>query len=364
MFPETIGPGEEDRRKAQALLDAIPCREIKADGFCENPLVSVLVLTYGHEKYIKDTLESILAQKTSFDYEIIIAEDCSPDRTREIALEYQKKYPEKIRLLYSDANVGMIPNLYRLYSGVRGKFFAVCEGDDYWLGEDKLQKQVDCLIAHPDAVLCHTDYDYFNMLRGNRWIRNRQIKLPEFHQGRRLSEEILLDRYRIKTPTVLVRSDAYRQVRDHYLLRSHPAMDNYLFFLLSLTGGAFCYIPESHAVYRQVPGSATAVQNVSRRYTFMRRIHEAQSEVCREFGFSHLCEALNASLFPELWQLAVRCRDHEKIIFYGEYLDKTGKLSPLQRFLLRKRFLSGIRLECYWRKIFGYLRTRRLYKKK
>lgn len=364
MFPEMIRPSEEDRSKAQAILDAIPCQEIKADGFCENPLVSVLVLTYSHENYIRDTLESILAQKTSFDYEVIIAEDCSPDHTREIAQEYQKRYPRKVRLLYSDSNVGMAANLYRLCAAVRGTYFALCEGDDYWLGEDKLQKQVDCLTAHPDAVLCHTNYDYLNLLRGNRWIRNRQIKLPEFRQGRQLSEDILLDRYRIKTPTIMVRSDAYRQVRDHYLLRSHPAMDNYLFFLLSLTGRTFCYIPESHAVYRQVPGSATAVQNVSKRYTFMRRIHEAQSAVCRDFGFPELSRELDANLFPELWTLAIRCRDNEKIVFYGEYLDKTGKLSPFQRFLLRKRFLFGIRLECYWRKIFGYLRTRRLYKKK
>ncbi|WP_298741187.1 glycosyltransferase [uncultured Chitinophaga sp.] len=125
----------------------------------EAPLVSITCITYNHEKYIAQAIEGFLMQETSFPYEIIIGEDCSTDNTRKVIGEYVKQYPGLITLITSDENVGARKNGIRVRNAARGKYIAICEGDDYWTDPHKLQKQVDFLEAHPDYVLC---YHYVN----------------------------------------------------------------------------------------------------------------------------------------------------------------------------------------------------------
>jgi len=120
----------------------------------KRPKVSVSVATYNHEKYIGRALDSILMQKVNFEYEIVIGEDCSTDHTREIVLSYKDRYPEKIRLLLHESNVGMLENLKQLVLECNGQYVAKLEGDDYWTDPQKLQKQVTFLDCHPDYVAC------------------------------------------------------------------------------------------------------------------------------------------------------------------------------------------------------------------
>ncbi|MBA9025654.1 glycosyltransferase [Peribacillus huizhouensis] len=119
-----------------------------------NLLVSINCITYNHEEYIADAIESFLMQKTNFDFEILIGEDCSSDKTKKIVEEYMQKYPNKIRLITSDKNVGARKNVLRLIENSRGKYIAQCEGDDYWTDSYKLQKQVDYMESHPECSLC------------------------------------------------------------------------------------------------------------------------------------------------------------------------------------------------------------------
>lgn len=134
--------------------EQIPCQEI-SDGtrLVPAPLVSVYVATYNHEPYVRQAIESILSQKCGFPYELVLAEDGSADRTREICLEYQRKHPELVRVLYSDGNVGVDRNFARTWSRLRGTYVACCEGDDYWICDTKLQEQVDFLETHADVDL-------------------------------------------------------------------------------------------------------------------------------------------------------------------------------------------------------------------
>jgi glycosyltransferase involved in cell wall biosynthesis len=118
------------------------------------PLVSVCMITYNHEAFISQAIEGILMQKANFPIELIIGEDCSNDRTREICLEYQQEYPEIIRILPREKNFGMTPNFVDTLKNCRGKYIALCEGDDYWTDKSKLQKQVDFLEANPDFAIC------------------------------------------------------------------------------------------------------------------------------------------------------------------------------------------------------------------
>lgn len=117
-------------------------------------LVSINCITYNHEKYIADAIESFLNQKTNFDFEIIIGEDCSTDNTMKIVRKYEEKYSDKIVVITSEKNVGMMENEKRVIAASRGKYIAECEGDDYWIDPYKLQKQVDYMESHPECTLC------------------------------------------------------------------------------------------------------------------------------------------------------------------------------------------------------------------
>lgn len=125
------------------------------------PLLSIVTITYNHEPYIAKTIEGVLMQQVNFPIELIIAEDCSTDGTRAICQRYAEEYPELIRLITSESNVGAIANERRAMLAARGKYIAFCEGDDYWTDPLKLQKQVDFLEAHPDySVTFHRCKNY------------------------------------------------------------------------------------------------------------------------------------------------------------------------------------------------------------
>jgi len=124
----------------------------------ENIMVSIDCITYNHEDYIRDTIDSFLMQKTNFNYEILIHDDASTDRTAEIITEYQKKYPDIIKPIFQKQNQysqGVKHISYKFnHTRAKGKYIAFCEGDDYWIDENKLQKQVDFLETNPECTFC------------------------------------------------------------------------------------------------------------------------------------------------------------------------------------------------------------------
>ncbi|MGA2790369.1 MAG: glycosyltransferase [Candidatus Bathyarchaeia archaeon] len=114
------------------------------------PRVSVLMITYNHEHFIKQALESALAQNTNFEYEIVVGEDCSTDRTRSIIVQYEQTHSDKVRLLLRNKNLGMVRNFITTFRECRGEYVAILEGDDYWTSPLKLQRQVSFLEAYND----------------------------------------------------------------------------------------------------------------------------------------------------------------------------------------------------------------------
>lgn len=128
------------------------------------PLLSVCIQTYNHEKFIRQALDSILNQKTSFTFEVIIGEDDSTDNTRKICIEYSKKYPDKIRLFLRDRSLSHLfdqeGNLVRRLNGIwtrfsaKGDYIALMEGDDYWIDPLKLEKQLNFLINNKEYFFC------------------------------------------------------------------------------------------------------------------------------------------------------------------------------------------------------------------
>jgi glycosyltransferase involved in cell wall biosynthesis len=120
------------------------------------PLVSVNIVTYNQEQYIEQALESVLAQKTNFPFEIVIGEDGSTDQTRMICASYVYKYPNIVRLLETPHNLGAVPNFMRTLRATRGKYIALLDGDDYWIDPLKLQKQIDALESDDKMTICFT----------------------------------------------------------------------------------------------------------------------------------------------------------------------------------------------------------------
>ena len=116
--------------------------------------MSVMMITYNHERFIAQAIESVLAQRVDFDYEIVIGEDCSTDRTREILMDFCRRYPKRIVPLLRDKNVGAMRNLEATLGACRGQYLALLEGDDYWTSREKLERQVNFLDTHPGFSMC------------------------------------------------------------------------------------------------------------------------------------------------------------------------------------------------------------------
>jgi glycosyltransferase involved in cell wall biosynthesis len=116
--------------------------------------VSVVVVTFNHEAFIETALRSVLGQRTRFDFEVIVSEDASTDRTRSIVQSWQARHPDRVRVIVSERNIATNEVVARGFRAARGEYVALLDGDDYWTAEDKLQTQADYLDAHPELSLC------------------------------------------------------------------------------------------------------------------------------------------------------------------------------------------------------------------
>ncbi len=212
----------------------------------KKPLVSVCVTAYNHEKFIEQCLDSILEQRTDFDYEILLGEDDSNDDTRKICKQYADKYPDKIRLFLHDRSnvikIGGQPTgrynfLYNL-SQARGKYIALCDGDDYWTDKHKLQKQVDFMNSHKDYSLCFHPVSVIG--------DTKQDLFPASKPS--LMVEELLDHNYIQTNSVMYRKQKYGEI-------STDTMPGDLHLhLYHAQFGKIGYIDDVMSVYRRHPG--------------------------------------------------------------------------------------------------------------
>lgn len=219
------------------------------------PEVSVLCHAYNHEKYIAQALDGILMQKTAFRVEIIVHDDASEDRTPEIIKEYAEKYPDRIvpiLQLENQFSLGRRPKRFT-YPKAKGRFIALCEGDDFWTSADKLQRQVDALNKHPGIDLCIHSAMRLSVRTGR--------KKHDFDYGpdeRVIPIQRVLARHNQLAPTaaVLLRREAALTMPSWWLYGTPPAGDCFLEVIVGRPG--VLYLPESMSVYRRgVPGSYT-----------------------------------------------------------------------------------------------------------
>jgi glycosyltransferase involved in cell wall biosynthesis len=205
--------------------------------------VTVLLTTYNHEKYIAQALDTVLMQETDFDYEIVVLEDCSTDRTRDILLRYQKQYPGKIRLRLAERNESTSTRPFtEEFQASSSPYIAMLDGDDYWTSPKKLEKQVEFLESHSECVMC-----FHNALR----IYENGSHAPTLHnfpRQKRISvlEDIWQGNF-IAGCTPMFRKDAADSFPEWY---DTPPFGDWPLYVLCAQHGKIGYIDEILGAYR------------------------------------------------------------------------------------------------------------------
>lgn len=219
--------------------------------------LSVFVMTYNHDKFIQNTLDKIIVQKVNFNYEIIIGDDSSSDNTIAILQEYKNRFPDKIKLLLHRKNIGAMQNQVQTFANCNGEYIAICEGDDYWCDENKLQKQVNFLDANPGYAICfHQVYDLET--NGKTSLSNHNTSEKE----ETYSIEDLASFNFIHTPSVVFRNGFIKMFPEWFY---QATIGDYVLHLLNAKHGLIKYFPQPMAVYRRhQSGSWSGADEMSR----------------------------------------------------------------------------------------------------
>lgn len=302
----------------------------------EQPFVSILCDTYNHEKFIAETLKGFLNQETTFPFEIIIHDDASTDNTTSIVKEFAEKYPLIIKCVLQKEN--QYSQKINFWSDItfpmaQGKYIALCEGDDYWIDNLKLQKQVDFLEANTEYVITWTD---FYTRKETELIPNDfSSSLPSVYT---IDFNTLFQPYCTYTLTSLFRKDAVDPL-DYKKFKY--GKDNTL-YALALCNGKGAFLNFQAAVYRWHPGGIYSLQSpFFQRYSSYLNIKEILQNIpqARTNNMKKVMAALlKASAFEAL---KLRKSDQyknieEPQIAINEFLDKAGfslKLKYLWRYI-------------------------------
>lgn len=234
-------------------------------------MVTVCIVTYNQEKWIRQTLDSVLAQQTDYPYEVIIGEDHGTDGTRAICEEYADKY-ENVTLLPETENLGVTANWIRCVQAGKGKYIMTCAGDDWWHNPKKIQMQVDFMEAHPECVVCHTDIDEYNDNTAHT-IHNVKKTHGIVPPEGMIQREILAGKDHVSAVTMCIRRDAFERYvpADEFARRRFPRED-WPTLLVLAAHGEIRYIPESTATYR------VGQESITRTSDYEKIIKRAQKD--------------------------------------------------------------------------------------
>lgn len=252
----------------------------------ETPMVSVHILTYNQESFVRQTLDSIVNQVTDYSFEVIIGEDCSTDNTHHICQEYVDRYPN-VKFAPQDHNLGLVGNYLNCINHSKGKYIMGCAGDDFWHNLQKIQLQVDFMESHPDCILCHTDNDVLYEKSGKIVHSQKSrsgIKPPEG----RIQKEVLSGNVYVTAVTQCFRhADFDRYIpKEKYLELGFPCEDWPTLAILAAHGN-INYMPISTATYRIGQESVTNLRDyekIRNRNVAGKRMAEFLYSMFPEYG--------------------------------------------------------------------------------
>jgi glycosyltransferase involved in cell wall biosynthesis len=234
----------------------------------EVPLISVVLLCYNHEKFIGEALDSVLMQKSVVDFEIIIGEDCSTDHSRKIIEDYSKRYPNRINLVASEENVGLIKNYIRCIKAVKSKYFAVLSGDDYWIDPLKLKKQVSYLEKNGDCGLVYTNFSSINQESGITILDYiNTVKLPTYNGYCR--DELIKGIRAIMNITCCYRTKLFNLDFFSFLDDDKIKAEDFPTFMWVGFNKKVHYLKDITTVYRVNKNSLTNSHNLKDKWSFV-----------------------------------------------------------------------------------------------
>lgn len=231
-------------------------------------LLSVLVITYNQEKYIAQTLESILQQNHKYSYEIIVGEDCSTDCTKRIIEEYVTEYPDIIKPIYNNPNLGLIGNYFNTISKCSGKYIMECAGDDYWL-PNKVEKQISFMENNPQVGMCYG--------KAKVWNESKSCFEKNCIGGDYLNFNYLFNRCPITAASVCFRNDIMKE----YVAKINPAeknwkMEDYPAWLWFCKNSKIEYLDDVFYVYRVIDNSISNTSDIQKQIDFLSSLYDVR----------------------------------------------------------------------------------------
>lgn len=325
----------------------------------EPPLVSVCMITYNHEPYIAQAIESVLMQQTDFPVELVIGEDCSTDNTRAIVCDYRERYPRRIHLLLPEYNLGMFPNFVATLQACDGRYIALLEGDDYWTDPFKLQKQVDFLEVHPEYGLVHTDCDflYSHNNKFRHAVQKNNLMLVRIQEEQaNLTDLYLAKLYPTTTATVLFRRLLCEAILDKLTTEYSKYLVGDVAMWLELSRiTKFHYINEVTAVYRFSSETASHSRDRQKHLRFVLSSVELRVFFARKYGIripERLQRLYNESLLlyktfdPEYNEVYPLIQPTPIELFFNQRVN-----SNLIKMLIRFWYWSQRKSSCFTKKL-------------
>ena len=307
------------------------------------PIVSICCITYNHESYIEAALNGFLMQETNFPFEIVIHDDASTDNTARIIKEYEKKYPHIINPIYQIENQkskyksGMNPRFN--YPRAKGKYIALCEGDDYWIDPYKLQTQVDFLEKNKDYGVVHGDCHLYYQKKSI-WKYHANKSLSNHLEN--LDKEELFFRlinadYKVRTATALFR---ILLLKPKHPLETKFLMGDTPLWLEFSQATKFKYMEAVYAVYRINDGSASKPTSLKSKLKFQLSSCLLRFYYCEKYNYNiphKIIKKYNRLILD--YSLLT---DELKEVIYEKHLNETSKqkirnnlkLSPLFKLLV------------------------------
>ena len=252
----------------------------------DKTLVSIICTSYNHEDFIAEAIDSFLMQKTEFEFEILIHDDASTDRTADIIREYEEKYPDLIKPIYQIENQHTKGVLVELINHDRaiGKYIAVCEGDDYWTSPYKLQKQVDYMEAHPECSMCVHAAQKVSAKSGKVVSNIRPSRRDRIFS---VAEVIEGGGGLFATNSIMYSREKVHTMPEFYM---NASIGDYPLVIFSALRGSIFYIDEYMSVYRiGVKGSwtNTEVPNIEKKIKHYEGIADLLDEINQYTNFQY-----------------------------------------------------------------------------
>jgi glycosyltransferase involved in cell wall biosynthesis len=290
------------------------------------PKITIIVTCYNQETTLAQALESIISQETSYSFEIIIGDDFSTDQSRQICLLYREKYPQLIKLIFQETNIGVARNWVSCIQKAQGSYIAACAADDYWHFLKKLEYQVAFLELNKEYGLLYTDYDVMEVKKGMTTKNYLKTTKQKIYQGDNLIKNIFSGQVPILPATAIFRKELFlNNVPIEDFCSIFPIEDWPTWVILS----KYCkigYLPFSSATYRRGHESLSNISDYDKTKKRFEEEHKMYQYICRMFPDDLIYNESGYLVYTDtiMLSLAYKKNDYFKAKEYAKKLHLKG----------------------------------------